>query len=269
MTDRASAILPEVSFDATPSTPHNALAWSPQAQYMEVKDKAPAPQQKIETGDAMFNQVLSIKSTEGGQGFADAQAAAKAFVGVADKGQALEQGKPAFEAAIQKSDQEYVSTIAKFAPDYNVARRDVIVAMGTAMEAKEGLQGAFGKVPEDKKEDVKNMIALLGSETSPGLKAALRKDLSQYPGLVQNFDVTHKAFDGVAAAEKNMVHAAQPMVKAARDEAATRYIYAHALELGGDTGRAVILKQEGQDKMNQAAIDYLGAPKPPAKSLKV
>jgi hypothetical protein len=259
MTDRVSvqSVLPEVSFDAAPSPL--------QAQFIEIKathpaqaEKAPsdktttaAPSDKSSTGDKLFDEVTSIKGKDLGQGFKDAQAAAKAFMSVPDKTEALQKSAPAFEAAIKTSDSNFISAIAKYSPDYNIARSDVRDAQMKALMATEALKETFKKIPEDKQESVQQMMSLLQGDASPALKASLRKELGKYPEFLKNYDKTDVAMQGVESAVQKMEKAAQPIMLAARDEAATRYIYSHAFELAGDKGKAYQMKQ------------YLGVPKPP------
>ncbi|MBS2005682.1 MAG: hypothetical protein JST01_01495 [Cyanobacteria bacterium SZAS TMP-1] len=272
MSDRLS-VLPAVSLEAAP----NPL----QAEFIEVKNpgpKGPKPQEgdkgkeatpQVDVGDKLFNQVLSIKPNEIGQGFRDAQAAAQKFMTVADKGEALKQGAPAFEAAIAKSDSEYISAIAKYSPDYNEKRSAVRDKQTKLVISMEGLKQAVGSVPEDKKESVSHLIALASDDTiSPALKANLRKELDKYPGLLKSFDSAETAINAEAKAEEAMVKAAAPLMQAAREQAATRYIYAHAMELAGEGAKAYLLKQEGKTKMNDAAFEFLDAPKPPSHILK-
>ncbi|MBU6450916.1 MAG: hypothetical protein KGS72_04000 [Cyanobacteria bacterium REEB67] len=275
MTDRVSvqSVLPEVSFDAAPSPL--------QAQFIEIKATHQAtpeksasdktgkvgPGDRTSTGDKLFDEITAIKGKDLGQGFKDAQSAAAAFMTVPDKTEALQKGAPAFEAAIKTSDSNFISAIAKYSPDYNIARSDVGDAQVKAVMATDALKESFKKIPEDKQESVQQMMSLLQSDTSPALKASLRKELGQYPEFLKNYDKTEAAMQGVATSVQKMEHAAQPIMLAAREEAATRYIYAHAFELAGEKGKAYQMKQEGQGKLADAAEEYLGVPKPPKNIL--
>ena len=267
MTDRVSvqSTLPDVTIEAASPTPL-------QAQLIEVNAKpkaAEAAPEKPQSGDKLFNEVFAIKPTDIGQGFQDAQAAAKAFMTVPDTAEALTKTAPAFEAAIKKSDSEYISTIAKFSPDYNLAKRAVGESQFTAMEASMGLKSAFANIPDDKKQEVQQIMSLLtGEAASPALKTSLHKELEKYPEFVKNFDKTDAAMKVVETNTVKLLKAAEPMIHASREEAATRFIYAHAMELAGDGGKAVLLKQEGMSKITDAATEFLHAPKPPEHILR-
>jgi len=272
MNDRI-AVLPAVSLEAA----QNPLA----AEFIEIKSQKPsagadrtpqaAPADKtpqtpqVDVGDKLFNRILSVKPNEVGEGFRDAQAAAKTFMTVADKTQALEKGAPAFEAAIAKSDSEYIGAIAKYSPEYLAKRHTVGEAQTKMVMTMQGFEATVGRLPEDKKETVGHLIALAQDDNvSPAMKAGLRKELDKYPGVLKAFDAADASIKVVETAQQAMEKAAQPLMQAAYEQAATRYIYAHAMELGGAGGRAVIMKQEGKSKIDDAANEYLDAPKPPS-----
>jgi hypothetical protein len=270
MTDRA--ILPALEV----ATTNEAL----QAQFIEIAQKGQTPHKaadttkgadapKVDVGDAVFNSALSIKPTEIGEGFREAQAAAKTFMATPDKADALAKGAPAFEAAIKQSDSDYIGAIAKYSPEYNVKRQDVVEALGRVAESVGGLKTVISKVPEEQQEKVGHMVELaLDPTISPALKASILKEMDQYPGLRQAAASTSDAIGGENKAMKAMTEAAQPLIKAAYDQTATRYIYAHAMELGGDKAKAYLMKEEGKSKMDDAYFEYLDKPKPPSPTLK-
>ncbi len=219
---------------------------------------------KIDVGDAVFNSALSVKPTDIGQGFRDAQTAAKAFMAVPDKAEALAKGAPAFEAAIKQSDSDYISAIAKFSPEYDEKRQDVKDKLQQVVEDTAVLKETFSKVPEEKQEVAEHLVGLaMDNHISPALKAAVLKEMDQFPGLRPAVEATNKSMATEEKALEAMKTAAEPMVKAAYDQTATRYIYAHAMELGGEKGKAYLMKEEGKSKMDDAYFEYLDEPKPP------
>jgi len=260
MTDR---IVPTAAESA--EAPPNPL----RAQFIDIMQKGEqAPKStdrpKEEVGDALFNAVLAAKPTDFGQGVRDAQTAAKAFTEEPDKAKALAKGAPVFEAAIKQSDADYISAIAKYSPEFNQKKLALESSQLAVVMDMRALQGSFSRVPEDKQGAVARMIALASdSDTSAGLTAALRVEMGKYPGLLENVDKLKTAMDAEESAEKAMDKAAQPLMHAAYEEAATRYIYAHALELCGKTSEAFTLKEEGKGKVDQAYFEFLDKPVPP------
>jgi hypothetical protein len=271
MTDRVS-LLPAVTIEAAPDPL--------QAQFIEIAQNGQPPAKgadahsdapKIDVGDALFNSALNIDRKQiVGQGFKDSLAASKAFMAPGDKTEALAKGAPAFEAAIKQSDADYISAIAKYSPDYDQKRHDLGDAQMAAVMTMEGLKGAFKSVPEERQEEVSHLIALASDKnTSTALKASVLKEMDQFPGMRKSYETTQTALDAEQKALGEMTKAAQPLVHAAYEQAATRYLYAHAMELGGEKAKGYLLKQEGESKITDAYFEYLDEPKPPKPMLKV
>ena len=266
MTDRVSP-LPDLSVDTTPGPL--------QAQFIEIAQSGTTPAKgaeapKGDAADSLFTSVLAAKLTDYGEGVRDAQAAAKAFVAIPDKAEALAKGAPAFEAAIKQSDADYISAIAKYSPDYDQKRHDVEAAQMPVVMAVQGLKEAFTKVPEEKQEEVGHLVALaMDKNTSAALKASVLKEMDQFPGLRKSVEAVQSTSAAEEKAVGEMTKAAQPLMHAAYEQAATRYIYAHAMELGGETGKAILMKQEGRTKITDASYEFLDQPKPPDPMLKV
>jgi hypothetical protein len=265
MTDRAIEI-PAVSLEAAP----NPLT----AQYVEIAQKTHTPAKtadapKVDVGDAVFNAVLSLKPTEFGPAFKDAQTAAKAFMANPDKADALTKGTPAFEAAIKQSDADYISAISKYSPEYLQKRHDLVGTQQTSVQNMEVLTGVVKQISEDKQQEVQQLIALASDpNTSAALKASVRKEMDQFPGLGKSFDTALTSLKVTETAFQAMEKAAEPLVHAAAEQTATRYVYAHALELGGDKGKGYLMKEEGKSKMDDAYFEYLDKPKDPPPLLK-
>jgi len=262
-----SAPPPAANVEAAPSP----LA----AQFVEIQTQTTQGKGsgavKPDQGDAFFQALIAVNPAETAQGFRDAQATAKAFVEDGpDKSQALAKESAAFEAAIKQSDADYMTAIVKFSPAYDQKKHDLGGEQQQVVEALVGIKAFVAdQVPEEDRTRVAEMINLASSKgTSPELKTAVLKAMDQYPGLRQVFETAQTAVDNEQKGEAELRTAAKPLLHAASEEAATRYIYAHAMEVGGETGRAVLEKQEAQSKMDDAYFEFLEIPKPPKPLLK-
>ncbi len=115
------------------------------------------------------------------------------------------------------------------------------------------------------------MSALLLDDAVPReTKEHLRGALKDYPGMLDSVDNLLKLKERGEKAQEALATAQKPLLDAAMSQAATRFVYAKALEQGKDIGTSLRVKQEGEEIWQRALSKITGAPMPEVKpALKV
>jgi len=137
------------------------------------------------------------------------------------------------------------------------------------MSTVQGLNENLKEVPEEKREGIAGMINLMRKDDlSPGLRAELRKSVGEYPDVLKSFDTAKAAETNMKKANEAVLTAQEPMLKAATEQAASRYVMAQVLEMSGKSSEAFMLKQKAQEQYNKTTGDIIGQPVTPKPLLR-
>lgn len=162
-----------------------------------------------------------------------------------DKSAALQQFKGAFESTVKASDthfkdaaSNYESTMAKIGPDLEQKMAKVEKTMDDLAKAAE-------KIPEADRERI-NLVGDLwqSSGNSPQLKAALEKEMNQYPGLLPAFKAADEADRDAEPLVKQVKAIQAEGVSALNERVMSRAVFADIKEAGGDAAGAKQMRLE-------------------------
>jgi hypothetical protein len=172
-----------------------------------------------------------------------------------DKGKAILQLGPKFDAAIATADKDFETTM-KTAPAEAKKLQPAFEAATQKMEAAAAkLMGTFSKVPEKEQDKVESMIGTyqkLGAGDA-AVKQAIEQNLAKYPGLIAAVNEETKAAKDPAIAAMAALQA--KVETAMKDRVATRMGYADVLKENGMTSKAEDLERD--------SAEILGIPVPP------
>ncbi len=226
-------------------------------------DKAAAPDDKKQDKD-ILKYLISLPPEKLGPGLNLARDAAKELSLESDAKQAAARFVPKFEAAVKQTDQDYVDTVASQWGDLSLARRDVSFKASSFMTKVQGLNANLKEVPEEKREKLATMINLMqNDDLSPALAAELRKSVGEYPDVLKSFDIAKAAEVNLKKATEAVQKAQEPLLKAAGEQAASRYVMAQVLEMSGKSSDAFMLKQKALEQYNKTTGDIIGQPVAP------
>lgn len=230
---------------------------------MDRTDRRSDATEKIQP-NALEN-VLQIPKEQIGPGAEMAQAAAKQYLEDRAQGKdALSSGAPQFEAAIAQSDKDFQTAKTETWPAIQMALMNGAALEAQGMREMQRAKGIVGNIDGDKQQSVSAMTGMmLDKAVSPEMKETLRAELKQYPGLLESIDrMTDNAAKQSLAADA-LKEAQKPLMQAALETAATRMIYAKAMEMSGNTGQSVVMKGEAARAYEEAMRQLKGGEKKP------
>lgn len=252
-------------------SPHLIMA----ADVTEIKDKPQKAQAAPEAADKTakpkdeWQMVMELPKDKVGPGMQQSQEAVKEFVQAKRAGNAtdaLSQTAPKFEAAINQSDKDFGKTMGEKWAALNSARREVGMVQSVGMLEQQKAQAIIGKIDPEKRNSAMAMTGLMMDKAVPKeTKDHLRGVLKNYPGLLESVDKMIAIDKRGEEATKAMQQAQEPLLKAAQEQAVTRIIYAKAMEQAGETGKSILMRQEGESVYKEAESKILGRQSEPPK----
>lgn len=252
-------------------SPHLIMA----ADVVEIKNKPQKPQTAPEAADKAakpkdeWQMVMELPKDKVGPGMQQSQEAVKDFVQAKSAGNAtdaLSQTAPKFEAAISQSDKDFGNTMGEKWAALNSARREVSKAQSLGMLEQQKAKTIIGQIDPEKRNSAMAMTGLMMDKAVPKeTKDHLRGVLKNYPGLLESVDKMVAIDKQGEQATKAMQQAQEPLLKAAQEQAATRIIYAKAMEQAGETGKSILMRQEGETVYKEAESKILGRQSEPPK----
>jgi len=245
------------------------------ADLVEIKNKPQKTQPAAEEADKAvkpkdeIQMALDIPRDKIGPGMQQSQEAVKDFVQAKRAGSAsdaLTQTAPKFEAAIAQSDKDFGNTMGEKWAALNSARREVARTQSIGMMEQQKAKSIIGQLDPEKRNSAMAMTGLMMDKSVPKeTKDHLRGVLKNYPGLLESVDKMVAIDKQGEQATKAMQQAQEPLLKAAQEQAATRIIYAKAMEQAGETGKSVLMRQEGETVYRDAESKILGRQSEPPK----
>lgn len=245
------------------------------AELVEIKNKPQKAQVQPEEADKAvkpkdeIQMALDIPRDKIGPGMQQSQEAVKDFVQAKRTGSAsdaLVQTAPKFEAAIAQSDKDFGTTMGEKWAALNSARREVARTQSIGMLEQQKAKSIIEHIDPEKRNSAMAMTGLMMDKAVPKeTKDHLRGVLKNYPGLLESVDKMVAIDKQGEQATKAMQQAQEPLLKAAQEQAATRIIYAKALEQAGETGKSVLMRQEGETVYRDAESKILGRQSEPPK----
>ncbi len=235
----------------------------------QIDDKSAKP----ENGDKQTVDVLKyladMKADGLGPGLTLARQAAIDLRAEVDPAKAAAAYEDRVSKAITQSDVDYGDSVAKNWGGLSLARRDYMMKMSTFAGSVANLNASIKETPEEKQSELSGMVSLLQKDDlAPGLKSELRKEMGKYPEVLKNFDSAKAAEKEGKEAYKEVQKMQEPLLKAAGEQAATRYVMATLKEMEGKSGEAVLLKQEARQMFEKSRGLIIGEPvkaKPPLR----
>lgn len=240
---------------------------------IQIKDKPQTAQAAPEAADKTakpkdeLQMVLDLPKDKVGPGVQQSQEATKEFLrakGAGNATDALSQTAPKFEAAINQSDKDFGTTMGEKWAALNSARREVSMAQSAGMLEQQKAKAIIGRMDPEKRNSAMAMTGLMMDKAVPQeTKDHLRGVLKNYPGLIESVDKMIALDKRGEQATKALQTAQEPLLKAAQEQAITRLVYAKAMEQAGETGKSVLMRQEGENVYKDAANKILGRPSEP------
>ena len=239
-------------------------------QFLKTQAEAPEKPEAKEQRD-ILQGLLSLPKDKLSAGLSITADAAREFADSPDKKAALEKTTPKFQAGMEQSDKDFGKAMGDNWSTLLSARREVTTVQSLSMRENMDAAAKAKEIPEDKRRSVMGMSALLLDDAVPReTKEHLRGALKDYPGMLQSVDNLLKLKERGGKAQEAMEAAQKPLLDAAMSQAATRFVYAKALEQGKDIGSSLRVKQEGEEIWQRALSKITGAPMPEVKpALKV